>query len=413
MHQKVLVLKTCKPVFWIAVVGVLIVVLITSTQMREFAFNPTSGPYLDTTTINQPNVSLSNSRTTSDFKLSQNVYQSHINETSESSLSREEKMKTNIAFLKVHKAGSTTMQNLFFRFGIRHNLNVLLPMKGNFIRGNNKNIPLEPSQTYNIHACHSIYKKSFFMKLIPNNPVFIGIIREPVDRIVSAAYYYRDIWNKPYLKRIPAANFIHNLIRYPEKYEETHYSRTRNSMGWDFGIPQSVKRRDTKFIQTYLEQLNSDFALVMVAEKFDESLVMMKRLLSWSFLDIIYLKSNTHVHKPVVLNEDERAKSRETNFLDFAIYDYFSKIFENKTKSMDNDFDGEVKRFKEILSEVSTFCSDEKTTDNSKLFIPQSKWDSEFTLPGVECTMMKTAEIKFINQIREKKLQELKTRWKG
>ncbi|KAL4223358.1 galactose-3-O-sulfotransferase 1 [Mactra antiquata] len=308
----------------------------------------------------------------------------------------------NVAFLKVHKAGSTTMQNLFFRFGIRHNLNVLLPKKGNYMFNMRQAIPIKPPHTYNLFACHTRYSKPFFDSLIPTGSVNIGIVREPIDRMISAAYYYRDVWGVPYLKKIPQANFIHNLIGQQYRYDTSFYSRTRNSMGNDFGFQKGIKSSETKKIQSYLESLNSDFLLVMVVEKFDESLVMMKRLLSWSFLDIIYLKTNSHQHKPVVLNKDEEDNVRKVNFLDFAIYEYFTEIFDKKLQSMEDDFDGEVTFFREILSKVFTFCSDKNVKDDTKLFINESRWDDEFNVLGVECRWMNTGELSFINDLRSK-----------
>ncbi|KAL4223359.1 galactose-3-O-sulfotransferase 1 [Mactra antiquata] len=309
---------------------------------------------------------------------------------------------TSIAFLKVHKAGSTTMQNLFFRFGIRHNLNVLLPKTGNYMFNMSEAIPLKPPNVYSIFACHTRYSKSFYDTLFPTSSLKIGIVRKPVDRIISAAYYYRDVFNDPYLKRIPQANFIHNLIGQQEKYDTSYFSRTKNTMANDFGFRKGIQATDTEAIQSYLESLNSDFLLVMVVEKFDESLVMMKRLLSWSFLDIIYLKTNSHQHKPVVLNKEEEDNVRKVNFLDFAIYEYFTEIFDKKLQSMEDDFGGEVTFFRKILSKVFTFCSDKNVKDDTKLFINESRWDDEFNVLGVECRWMNTGELNFIKALREK-----------
>ena len=36
---------------------------------------------------------------------------------------------TNVVFLKTHKTGSSTMQNMMYRFAERHNLTVALPTK--------------------------------------------------------------------------------------------------------------------------------------------------------------------------------------------------------------------------------------------------------------------------------------------
>jgi len=89
--------------------------------------------------------------------------------------------------------------------------------------------------------------------------------------MISAAYYNRDVWNFSYLKTVPPANFIHTLVNQPERYEKAFFSKTRNSMGLDFGFPNNLKHSDTTKVIQRLNALNSEFSLVMLAERFDES----------------------------------------------------------------------------------------------------------------------------------------------
>lgn len=99
-----------------------------------------------------------------------------------------------IAFLKVHKAGSTTIQNILFRFRLKNNLNIVLPTSGNLISKQIKEMPIEPNKHYDIFAMHTKYNQTMFDKLLPADTVNIGIIREPLDRMISAAYYHRDVY---------------------------------------------------------------------------------------------------------------------------------------------------------------------------------------------------------------------------
>ncbi|XP_053375901.1 galactosylceramide sulfotransferase-like isoform X1 [Mercenaria mercenaria] len=306
---------------------------------------------------------------------------------------------SHVAFLKVHKAGSTTMQNLFFRFGLRHNLKILLPKSGNYLHSAAQQIPLKAGEHYDIFACHTVYRRQLFDNLLPADSVYIGIVREPVSRMISSAYYYRDVFGVKYLKRIPQSNFIHNLVNFQDKYDPGFFSHTRNTMGEDFGFERGIMQLQIKW---YLDQLNSQFLLVLIMEKFDESLVMMKRVLKWSVIDIIYLKTNSYEHNPVILSATERAKFRNTNFLDFEIYEYFSDVFEIKLKQMDDDFYDEVAFFKTVLNEVSGFCLKNNQTENTVLTIQQSTWDEKFQVMKSECKRMKTKELAFLSKLRSK-----------
>ncbi|XP_045172791.2 galactose-3-O-sulfotransferase 2-like [Mercenaria mercenaria] len=322
---------------------------------------------------------------------------------STANLSRARKnLTTHVAFLKVHKAGSTTMQNLFFRFGLRHNLNILLPKSGNYLNVASQKIPLKPGEHYDVFACHTVYRKQWFDSLLPADSVYIGIVREPVSRMISSAYYYRDVFGVGYLKRTPQANFIHNLVNFPEKYDTGFFSHTRNSMGKDFGFQRGIQQTNKTQIKKYLDQLNSQFLLVLVMEKFDESLVMMKRVLNWSFIDIIYLKTNSHKHNPIVLNATEKATFRRTSFLDFEIYEYFSDVFEKKLNQTELDFYDEVAFFKTLLDQVSEFCFKKNKSETLGLSIQQSKWDGKFQVTKSDCEWMQTKEIAFITKLRKK-----------
>jgi hypothetical protein len=58
----------------------------------------------------------------------------------------------------------------------------------------------------------------------------------------------------------------------------------------DFGIPKDViitQRNDD--IQAHIEKLNKEIAFVMISEHFDESIVLLKRIVKWSVKDILYV----------------------------------------------------------------------------------------------------------------------------
>ena len=304
---------------------------------------------------------------------------------------------THVGFLKVHKAGSTTMQNLFFRFGLKHKLNIAIPKRGNHLFNKNPTIRPKYSSHYDIFACHTVYKPAWFSSLLPDNTIRIAIIREPFDRMVSAAYYNRDVWNKTYLKNVPTTNFIQNLVQYPEKYETSYFSPTKNSMGKDFGFTQDTAKSSAS-ISHYMQELDKDFALVMVTEMIDHSLVLMRRLLNWSIADIIYLPTNAHPHEKIELTDKEWKKFRKTNFIDIAIYDYFYAAFKRKVEHAGKDLTDEVNFFQNCLAKVRLFCD---AKNEPFVDFERSKWDDAFRITRDACTWMNTDELAFISQLRE------------
>ena len=308
-----------------------------------------------------------------------------------------------IGFLKVHKAGSTTMQNMFFRFGMKRNLTFAIPRSGNYFSFHGS-VPVKAGGHYDILAVHSVYRKDQYDATLPPDKVNIGIVREPLDRMISAAYYYRDVFGIPHLRSVPRTNFIQELIMHPEKYEKRPFSETKNSMGRDFGFEPTTKETDKSKILEKLEFLDREFKLVLVIERFEESLVLMKRYLNWKMSDIVFVESNSHKHAEDNLTEELKEKHKHTCFLDYAIYDYFSNVFDNKVKAEGNDFPGEVNHFKTTLKQTKSFCEQSKLP-NDRLEFPSSQWSKEFVITHSDCEWMLMGEIKFINSLRARHIQ--------
>ena len=315
---------------------------------------------------------------------------------------------THIGFLKVHKAGSSTIQNILFRFGIRNSLTFLLPYKWHYVRHKSNIIPLYKARHYDIFACHAIFKLDFF-DLLPRNAINMAIVRDPLSRMISAAYFYRDKMQKKYLMNMPRDTLIPDLINHADLYDREVFSRTKNSMGCDFGFPETMSRKDTRKIEVYMTYLKSRFSLVLLMERFDESIVLMKRRLNWSVRDIIYMKSNSNPHPVVNLTQSEKDKFKEISFLDYEIYNTFSEIFAQTVEELGDEFQQEVKYVRTVNYFVSEFC---RTTNNetSRIVVPRSEWNESFNVTYDDCQLMKLNDLVFVERLRVKQLQTKKLR---
>ena len=65
----------------------------------------------------------------------------------------------------------------------------------------------------------------------------------------------------------------------------------RNQMLWDFGLDEKLFENMTA-IKSKIEEIDSTFALVLLTEKFDESMILLKDLLCWDYRDMTSLKLN-------------------------------------------------------------------------------------------------------------------------
>ena len=341
-------------------------------------------------------------RSNEDMSLCSKSIQNDLERTENSSEIR------HIGFLKVHKAGSSTLQNIFFRFGLKRNLTFVLP-KNRYHFNIDETLPVRTGRHYDILAIHSTYKKEKYDKILPSDKVNIAIVREPIDRLVSAAYYYRDVIGSLYLKKIPRETFIQDLILNPEKYDKRIFSETKNAMGRDFGFRRSISVTDSDKISMTLNFLEKEFVLVLLTERFEESLVLMKRHLNWDLSDILYIARNTHAHQLVNISEKLREKYKKTSFMDFAIYNHFKKIFDDKIAAKGPDFHQEVEFLQFVLNKTNSFCQTDRI-NQPFLDIPASAWNYRFKILESDCKLMQIKAHTFIDnlKIRHKRLNEFK-----
>ncbi|XP_071084046.1 galactose-3-O-sulfotransferase 2-like [Haliotis cracherodii] len=319
-----------------------------------------------------------------------------------------------IAFLKVHKCASSTMLNIFYRFGYKRGLNFVLPTKSNYIsmiqqKGVISLVPPPAMSGYDI-LCNHVrrFNKEQFSRFLPPDTKYIAIVREPFQRMYSAFNYYRNLARFPFLTIIggldPFKTYLNNIASLETKWGD--YSVTNNRIARDFGFPIADYRNISKF-KTYLETLDKQFHFVMVSEMFYESLVLLRRLLKWSVEDVIFQPINVHEHETVTMNGS--AENIEPFLaLDRILYDHYVERLKEQITSEGPDFHKELQYFKDINSKVTEFCTAKNTT-NKPLLFRANDWHGDFNFKLHDCDLIGKAEIRFLNLVRDEQTYRVKT----
>ncbi|KAK3584949.1 hypothetical protein CHS0354_009633 [Potamilus streckersoni] len=311
-----------------------------------------------------------------------------------------------IAFLKVHKAASSTTQNILYRFGFARNLSFVLPMLDNYFSKQSKYVPkvLKPlnGKKHDILCNHAVFNYTVISSYLKEDSVYIGIIRDPLSIFISAANYYRYVWNDKYLKKIPEKEFLHQLINNPRKYEPKHtfLSQTYNRMAFDFGFDFQARKRGKEDVDKYLQYLNEKFSLVMLAEYVDESLVLMKRLFKWKLRDIIYLSKNEFTKNvTTTISSEDINVFKKRNFIDYIFYDFFHKRFWNQITCHSPAIFEEVRHFKSIQKIVKSCC---KMASKQPCAISESVWNEKFYVADEDCRLMSMPELDFFKLLKKR-----------
>lgn len=258
--------------------------------------------------------------------------------------------QNNVFFLKTHKAGSTTVQNILLRYGERNNLTFALPKQPaahvfNYnIKFNPTMVRPSPTGQYNILCNHLHFNERGIRDIMPTDTKFVAIVRNPVDLFESImSYYAKDVRA---FQRIPGNSTrtkMKTFLDNPNKYygfNMSHYERfARNAMMYDFGFDNSEE--DETVIQGWIDYLDRTFDLVLITDYFDESMVLMKEELCWKMNDIEYLKSNSRSKNIESISDwlgkEYVDKLLEWNKADWMLYKHFNATFTKKLEQFGHD----------------------------------------------------------------------------
>ena len=332
-----------------------------------------------------------------------------------------------VVFVKVHKAASSTVQNILLRFAMARDLSALLPINGHIISQDSKAIPradmipqVQGKQIYDILCSHVVYDSDQVGQYFAETAFRVAIIREPMKQVLSALAYYTLVYPSPPLvagAQKHKSDPINGFLRHPEDYtggqkcpQPTSFVNTRMSFDLGFNVGHiEATRQNRAEIKQFLQNLEEEFDLVLISDYFDESMVLLKRQLKWSLRDILYLRVNAMTlakdspwrSEPNITSAEFRA-FRHCNMVDYELYDHFLPIFLDKIDK-EHLFEEEVAAFKSVLKSLVNFCDSESAGE--RLLVPKSDWTEELVILRCECEMMRLSEPSLVDRARKKQMK--------
>ena len=219
-----------------------------------------------------------------------------------------------------------------------------------------------------IFASHIRFSKESVNFIFPKPEVkYITIVRHPVSQFKSAWLYY----SISKLTRIPK-NTINTFLTSPDALQEIQKRLNKtefpervfhllNSNLYDLGLEQE-SMQNMELVKSYIDEMEREFNLVMITEYFDESLILLKRLVCWDFEDIVYYKLRSK-KKKISFGKEAENNILTWNRADAILYDHFNKTFWRKVRDAGSTFDEELNTFRKINQEYQKSC---KSTNGQK-----------------------------------------------
>ncbi|CAL4124383.1 unnamed protein product, partial [Meganyctiphanes norvegica] len=315
-----------------------------------------------------------------------------------------------VMFLKTHKCASSTVQNIFLRYGYQHNLTFALgkghilghPRKFNYYMLD-RNL-LTSSGRADIFTVHSLLNIPEHQKAMYPDAKWITIVRDPVEQFPSLFKYYEL---NTYYYNMDIETFLKHSVealRRPAlpRYEGKH---GRNSMLFDMGSPDILPLEK---LTEVIHEMDNLFHYVMIAERMDESLILLKHELCWTNDDIIGFTKNARVDGKEKLPQALEDKITHMNAEDTVIYKHFLVKHIKAVEAFGIvKMAKEVSNLKDLRKQYFDRCvSEEVLGHDERLSNKEWKGNVKAYLPAdtndETCKLILMGEVELVNLVRKK-----------
>lgn len=324
--------------------------------------------------------------------------------------------------MKTHKTASSTILNILFRFGEKHNLKFALPdgrndffypspFRCSQVKG------YKPGDCFNVVCNHMRFDPEEVAKLLPPNAVYITILRDPADLFESSFHYYHRA--VPFTWQIGGEDKLAPFLDSPQTFfnpDAFNSFYLKNLLFFDLGFDNNLEADDPRVMRD-IQKLSKHLDLVLIAEYFEESLILLKDMLCWSMDDILYFKLNVRRTSSVsLLTPELRARALKWNGADWKLYQHFNATFWTRVEMFGRErMKQEVEELRRRNAEMESICikdggAVEAQNIEDRRFLP---WQplGEFSILGYNirknidpnfrkmCEKMLTPEIQYLSDL--------------
>ncbi|OWF50788.1 Galactose-3-O-sulfotransferase 3 [Mizuhopecten yessoensis] len=313
-----------------------------------------------------------------------------------------------IAFIKVPKAASTTVQNIFLRYGDEQNLNFALPRGRGGAGGELTSqffFPPPKNRRYDISCTHVKYNRTHFSRALPTDTTYIGIVREPFSHFRSLIKFTRPKFVLDMPGENPVLEYLSRFEKYRNKTKITY--KGWNLMARYFGFTDDlILTMDQILIQKYLLKLDEEMGIVLVFEYLEESIVLMRRILNWDLKYVLHgkLRVNKVEDNRLKFGTNVEKLHKSCYQLDYQLYEFFVQKLKEKLKDQPPDFYDELAYFRRTRMKYEDFCLSSISNDdnNASITFEGSAWNRPFVITWEHCKKLYIHDVTFLAMLKEK-----------
>ncbi|KAI6650703.1 Galactosylceramide sulfotransferase-like [Oopsacas minuta] len=295
----------------------------------------------------------------------------------------------NFYLIKSYKAASSTLSNVLYRYGLKHDLSFVEPYA---IQTNQifpfshldtvSEWPLIPSCgiTYNLSTIHSRYEgKELLERTMPKGTRIFASVRNPVSQFLSSFSYlpFGQILKK---NGIDFDRFIENPLKYSREYLDfpkemkvldkplilAHWNMQSQVFGlYDYKIPPGIGRSEIlqnvsykEEIEKFLDRVDREVEFVFITEYFMESMAIFRNMFQLDYSDVAHFPINSAIqdNSKDKLSEKQQDLIIEWSYIDWLLYEKMLVKFEIIKSSLKYDLSYEVANIEKLNSRIAEFC---------------------------------------------------------
>ncbi|XP_041470116.1 galactosylceramide sulfotransferase-like [Lytechinus variegatus] len=311
--------------------------------------------------------------------------------------------RKNMMYLKTHKTGSSTLQNIIYRYGDAHGLKFALPKAGVYLGTPSlfrRTFPIpSPTGKYNMLANHARYNRQEMADIMYKDAAYVTIIRHPSTQFESMYAYYGF---KGTFK-VDLEGFADKPQNYYRRQSTIPSHSALNPTLYDLGMSKLQMNNDGA-IRNKIATLENDFDLVLVAEHLLESLVLLKELMCWDLSDVTFFSANartkSHVDKMSKRTFDQLYK---WNHGDALLYEHFNQTLWTKIKAYGQErMDRDVRLLDKMNKALTEKCLDGTKTETMAYALIRRYVLRQSMKDNIECVRMIRPAIQYLESLKKK-----------